>query len=86
VLSGNAAHDTPAASATVKIEGRSHTGCGPTNGGFFSVGDWPPTASRWPDVEFDPNAKWWSQKTNSLASHAQNGITVSVSICTASGG
>jgi len=42
----------------VKIEGMSHTGCGPKKGGFFKVGIWPPVASMCPGVEFDPAPKW----------------------------
>jgi hypothetical protein len=60
---------TPAACATVKIDGMSHTGCGPTNGGFLIVGICPPTASKCPGVEFDPGPEWWSPKTNCFASH-----------------
>ena len=51
------------------MDGRSHTGCAPTNGGFFIVGICPPMASMCPGVEFDPDPKWWSQNTNCFASH-----------------
>jgi hypothetical protein len=40
----------------------SHTGSGWREDGFFSVGDCPPTISRWFGVEFVPKpAQWFSR-------------------------